>query len=79
MLESLDEVFATSTDGGIMPISKINNKILGKGIFGKITKKLYQIQWEKHTNPNWSDSINVFQIARFNSPLTINHPPSLKI
>ena len=41
MLESLDEVFATSTDGGIMPISKINNKILGKGIFGKITKKLY--------------------------------------
>ena len=58
MLEGSDEVFATSTAGGIMPITKINNKTVGKGIPGKITRKLYQNYWDRHTHPNWSESVN---------------------
>ena len=58
MLENSDEVFATSTAGGIMPITKINNKMVGQGTPGKITRKLYQSYWDKHAQPKWSESVN---------------------
>ena len=58
MLQNSDEVFATSTAGGIMPITKINNKIVGQGTPGKITRKIYQSYWDKHAQPKWSESVN---------------------
>ena len=58
MLENSDEVFATSTAGGIMPITKINNKMVDQGTPGKITRKLYQSYWDKHAQPKWSESVN---------------------
>ena len=48
------EIFATSTAGGIMPITKIDGKKIGGGNFGKVTKKLYKLYWKKHLDPAWS-------------------------
>ena len=53
-LISSTEVFATSTAGGIMPITKINGQQIGTGIPGKITRQLHKIYWDKHTDPTWS-------------------------
>ena len=54
---SSSELFATSTAGGIMPITKINGQNVGDGTPGKITRKLHKIYWEKHNDPSWSVSV----------------------
>ena len=51
------ELFATSTAGGIMPITKVSGKEIGKGIVGRLTRKLHKLYWEKHTDEKWSTSI----------------------
>ena len=56
-LKSSDELFATSTAGGIMPITKINGKTVGLGAPGKITRQLHKIYWDKHSDPDWSLSV----------------------
>ena len=52
------EAFATSTAGGIFPITKINGKIIGNGKPGNFTKKIKDLYWKKHNDPSWSQSIN---------------------
>ncbi len=55
-LKNSNEVFATSTAGGIMPITKINGILIGQGSPGEITRKLHKIYWDKHSDPEWSVS-----------------------
>ena len=55
-LKSSNEVFATSTAGGIMPITKINGLPIGRGTPGEITRKLHKTYWDKHSDPEWSVS-----------------------
>ena len=55
-LKSSNEVFATSTAGGIMPITKINGILIGQGSPGEITRKLHKTYWDKHSDPEWSVS-----------------------
>ena len=55
-LKSSNEVFATSTAGGIMPITKINGLPIGRGTPGEITRKLHKTYWDKHSDPAWSIS-----------------------
>ncbi len=57
-LKSSDELFATSTAGGIMPITKINGKPVGSGVPGKITRELHKTYWHKHSDPDWSLSVD---------------------
>ena len=54
---SSSEVFATSTAGGIMPITKINGFVVGRGGCGKITRKIYENYWKKHEERGWSCSV----------------------
>ena len=55
-LKNSNEVFATSTAGGIMPITKINGILIGQGSPGEITRKLHKAYWDKHSDPEWSVS-----------------------
>ena len=55
-LKISNEVFATSTAGGIMPITKINGLPIGRGAPGEITRKLHKTYWDKHSDPEWSVS-----------------------
>lgn len=49
-----DEIFITSTAGGIMPITKIDDQAVGAGTPGPVTAKLQAQYWELHTNPKYS-------------------------
>ena len=40
-----------------MPITKVSGKKVGNGSVGRITRKISQIYWEKHTDDSWSISI----------------------
>jgi len=55
---SAEEVFATSTAGGIMPITKINNSPVANGKIGQLTQRLMDSYWLKHTDPAWSIDVN---------------------
>lgn len=55
---SADEVFATSTAGGIMPITQIDNRIIGNGTIGPITQKLQKAYWALHDDPRYTSAIN---------------------
>jgi len=54
-----DEVFATSTAGGIIPITQLNNTPVGQGEPGPITQQLISAYWELHDHPDYGLSINL--------------------
>tara|TARA_B100001559_G_C16312740_1_gene535047 strand:- start:408 stop:833 length:426 start_codon:yes stop_codon:yes gene_type:complete len=56
--KSAKELFATSTAGGIMPITKVNGMNIGNGKVGNTTRHLYKLYWKKHTDENWSTSVS---------------------
>lgn len=43
-----DEVFVTSTAGGIMPVTRIDDQKIGSGIPGKITGQITGAYWKMH-------------------------------
>jgi branched-chain amino acid aminotransferase len=49
-----DEVFATSTAGGILPITKIDDRAIGSGTPGPVTLELQQGYWVLHENPQYT-------------------------
>ena len=51
---SADEVFATSTAGGVMPITQINSQIIGSGSIGPITQNLQNDYWLLHDDARYS-------------------------
>jgi branched-chain amino acid aminotransferase len=57
MLKSSDELFATSTAGGVMPITKVSGKKIGSGKVGNITRQIHKLYWEKHSDPDWTLSV----------------------
>ncbi len=46
-LRDADEVFITSTGGGIMPVTRVDDRILGNGVPGPITARLVELYWSK--------------------------------
>ena len=57
-LYNAEELFATSTAGGIMPITKVSGQEIGKGSVGNLTRQLHKLYWEKHSDDSWSTSIS---------------------
>jgi branched-chain amino acid aminotransferase len=56
-LMAADEVFITSTAGGVMPVTTIDNEAIGTGSVGLITKSLMDLYWQKHNDPAWSEAV----------------------
>ncbi len=52
-----DEVFLTSTAGGIMPVTKVDGQVLGDGRPGPITGRLREQYWALHRDPRYSSPI----------------------
>ena len=57
-LRTADESFATSTAGGIMPVTEIDGRPVGEGRPGPVTRRLIDLYWEKHTAPGWSVAVD---------------------
>jgi len=53
-LRSADEVFITSTAGGIMAATRIDGALVAEGKIGPITRTLTDLYWKKHQDPAWS-------------------------
>ena len=41
-----------------MPITKISGNIIGSGKVGDITRQIHKLYWQKHSDSNWSTSID---------------------
>lgn len=57
-LRQADEVFATSTAGGIMPITRINGAPVKDGKVGRMTKELRDIYWSWHRDERFKQAIS---------------------
>lgn len=49
-----DEVFITSTAGGIMPVTKIDGQTVGAGAPGSVTRRLQEAYWVLHEDPDYT-------------------------
>ena len=47
-LEDADEVFAATTAGGVMPVSRVGRRILGNDRPGPVSVRLKQLYWQRH-------------------------------
>jgi branched-chain amino acid aminotransferase len=52
-----EEVFITSTAGGIMPVTKVDSRLLGDGRPGPITLQLQKRYWSLHQDPRYVSAI----------------------
>ena len=52
-----DEIFLTSTAGGIMPVTKVDGRLLGDGKPGPITGKFREQYWALHQDPRYSTPV----------------------
>jgi len=48
MLEDADEVFAATTAGGVMPVSRVGGRIMGNDRPGPISVRLKEQYWTRH-------------------------------
>ncbi|MEJ6785450.1 aminotransferase class IV [Aminobacter sp. Piv2-1] len=46
-LRDADEIFITSTAGGIMPVTEIDGRILGNGRPGPVTQRIHDLYWDR--------------------------------
>jgi len=53
-LKAVDEVFVTSTAGGIVGVSRIDGAPVGDGKVGDFTRRLTALYWAKHDDPAWT-------------------------
>lgn len=58
VLKEADEVFITSTAGGVMPVTKVNGKAVGMGTPGKVTTLIRRRYWEAHDEDRWTTPVD---------------------
>ncbi|TJW09545.1 MAG: branched-chain amino acid transferase [Mesorhizobium sp.] len=57
-LQAADEVFITSTAGGVMPVTMIDGAAVADGKIGPVTRQLMALYWQKHDDPAWSSPVH---------------------
>jgi branched-chain amino acid aminotransferase len=56
-LRAADEVFVTSTAGGVMPVTQIDGQAVGAGKVGPLTRRISDRYWARHEDPEWSVAV----------------------
>jgi branched-chain amino acid aminotransferase len=56
-LRHADEVFLTSTAGGVIPVTMVDGEAVGNGEPGPLTRQLREAYWELHDDPRFSLSV----------------------
>ena len=56
-LETADEIFITSTAGGIMAVTTVDGRPIANGKMGAITRELTVGYWQAHGREGWCVSI----------------------
>jgi branched-chain amino acid aminotransferase len=55
--QAADEVFITSTAGGVMPVTRMSGQVIADGRPGALTAKLSDAYWALHDDPQYSVEI----------------------
>ena len=58
VLMAAEEVFLTSTAGGVMPVTSVNGITIGDGKPGKITTLIQKRYWETHDEGPWTTPVD---------------------
>ena len=53
-VQGCDEVFITSTAGGIMPVTAVDGHAVGHGVAGPVTMALHEAYWRVHQDPSYA-------------------------
>jgi branched-chain amino acid aminotransferase len=53
-----DEVFITSTAGGVMPVTRLSGEPVGDGKPGELTAQLNEAYWALHEDPAYSEVVD---------------------
>lgn len=56
-LARADEIFVTSTAGGIMPVGWLDGRKLAIEAPGPVTKQIHETYWNWHTDPAWTTQV----------------------
>jgi branched-subunit amino acid aminotransferase/4-amino-4-deoxychorismate lyase len=57
-LYDAEEVFLTSTAGGVMPVAELDGGPVGRGGVGELTARIRQTYWDWHDDPRFTRSID---------------------
>ena len=57
-LYDADEIFLSSTAGGIMPITTLDGEPVGGGQVGPVTRRIWERYWTLHTDPRLSFAVD---------------------
>ena len=49
-----DEAFLSSSGGGVLPVTRVDGQVLGRGEPGAVTRRLLQTYWDWHYEPRYS-------------------------
>ena len=53
-----DEVFITSTAGGVMPVAAVDGRPVGTHCPGPLTQRLTRLYWQKHDDARWTTPVD---------------------
>lgn len=57
-LRSADEAFLSTSGGGVLPVTRVDDRVLGDGVPGPVTQRLLQTYWDWHRDPAYSRPID---------------------
>ncbi len=57
-VRAADEVFVTSTAGGVMPVTRVDGERVGDGAPGPVTTALRDAYWALHADPAWTRAVD---------------------
>jgi branched-chain amino acid aminotransferase len=57
-LRGADEAFLTSSGGGVLPVTRVDDRVLGTGRPGPLTQRLHAVYWDLHRDPTYSQPID---------------------
>ena len=58
VLRSAEEIFVTSTAGGVMPVVSLDGQAVGDGTPGPLTRRLSALYWEAHRAGPWVEPVS---------------------
>ena len=56
-MRGAEEIFLTSTAGGIVPVKSIDGKAVGDGNVGPVTQRLTDMYWELHEDDAYTTPV----------------------
>lgn len=56
-LRGAQEAFLSSSGGGVLPVTRVDGRPVGRGEVGPVTRRLLQAYWDLHQDPRYSTPV----------------------